>query len=714
MPRHSWRNDRYLRDLEGRMPCYDLVSFDVFDTLLLRMCAEPTDIFLNAGKRLSSTFPEWGLSPEAYKTARIDAEKRSRRKKWPNEHTFDDILAELDVAGQYRPAMKRFEIECEKDVVFLNKSVYSLLEHCAALGKHVILISNMYHSGETITQLLAGAGFDVSLLSGCFVSSDYGCLKGDGRLFEQALSRFPSIDRERAVHIGDNMSADVNGAKIAGVHSLYYGAMSNVDNDFHDLEKQSYGVMLGGLQSLRKLSAAMAPEKDVECFFHGFGAEVIGPVYSVFADWILELAEKHDVKRILPFMREGALLAEVIKAADGNHRFVCEPIFVSRRTAFVASIFEDNYEERIGQAMLRGNRNVKDSLEELGLDVAATKFARTSSLTVHDQPIDAITAFLGEEENKSAVLAYATGQRILLREYLSGIANGQPALTVDIGTKGTTEAYLHELQGRDPSFPSLKHAVMLGAPTLSLKMEQGLEITAWAGIRDDCAEIIHKLQYQIQVLETLVNAACGAVLRYERSGEKAIPLFSKEISSKRQKRKIKSVWKGILDFQSNYLDLKSQKPAAFRRLSDKKSDLLGILLRWIEMPSGPEAREIGGLAYLDDWNFSRERTLCGAQYSGELDEASVGKFISSQLKAGFYWPQAGIPVKRKLLIGKDPASLFMDAVIRDIAAKGLKCGVIFAAGDVGMKCQRLADESRLPVVCFVDNNKKLQGTVVTH
>ena len=71
---------------------YDVISFDIFDTLLLRPFANPTDLFYIIGKRLDM--------PEFHKL-RIEAEKRAREiaiaETGSREITIYNIYAQITI-----------------------------------------------------------------------------------------------------------------------------------------------------------------------------------------------------------------------------------------------------------------------------------------------------------------------------------------------------------------------------------------------------------------------------------------------------------------------------------------------------------------------------------------------------------------------------------------------------------------------------------------
>ncbi len=55
-----------------------------------------------------------------------------------------------------------------------------------------------------------------------FVSEDAGAAKPDVRYFDYVFSRIPGFAKEEALLIGDSLTSDMQGAKNAGIDSLWY------------------------------------------------------------------------------------------------------------------------------------------------------------------------------------------------------------------------------------------------------------------------------------------------------------------------------------------------------------------------------------------------------------------------------------------------------------------------------------------------------------
>lgn len=178
---------------------YKAVAFDVFDTLLKRDVAKPTDLFQLCGKEFAA--------------ARIQAETRARAAA-QGEVTLADIYAQPELAG-YDPAVE-CSLELKAAVPYLP--VQAAVRQLRRQGKRVYFISDMYLPPEQITSMLARCGYEP--FDGGFVSSSYGVQKRSGALFRRFL-RETGLKSSQVLFVGDSWRADVAGAALAGMRSWH-------------------------------------------------------------------------------------------------------------------------------------------------------------------------------------------------------------------------------------------------------------------------------------------------------------------------------------------------------------------------------------------------------------------------------------------------------------------------------------------------------------
>lgn len=202
---------------------YEYISFDVFDTLVSRPFYKPSDIF----KLLSLEFSSKTLNSISFEKIRVEGEDLARRY-YGNTYSYEDItLKEIYefISEHYgidkKLCLEMLDYECELELAFC-KPRYSgreLFDYAKAIGKKVVLTSDMYLSSEVIRRILIENG--IYGYEKLFLSCEERKLKYNGRLFEQALSVL-CIEKTAMLHIGDTWRSDIEGSSLVGVDNLFF------------------------------------------------------------------------------------------------------------------------------------------------------------------------------------------------------------------------------------------------------------------------------------------------------------------------------------------------------------------------------------------------------------------------------------------------------------------------------------------------------------
>lgn len=189
----------------------EVVSFDIFDTLVQRGLYEPTDLFYFLNFEFNKIFKDKSLLE--FSKIRISSEQNCRKKiydaKKYDEITLDEIYDYI--SEEYGLDRKKLQLlekkEKELEVQFCERrnSAYGLYELAKHLGKKVIATSDMYLPLETVEKILNKCGY--ADLDKIYLSSELRITKWNGKLFEKVISDFEVVPR-KIVHIGDNEYSD--------------------------------------------------------------------------------------------------------------------------------------------------------------------------------------------------------------------------------------------------------------------------------------------------------------------------------------------------------------------------------------------------------------------------------------------------------------------------------------------------------------------------
>lgn len=252
---------------------YDNVSFDVFDTLLLRPYVLPTDLF----KQIEIMEFRKGFAK-----ARINAEKKARKRLFP-EVTLEEIYSFMPPEFS---EMAELELEYERQVLVENPEMKKLLNRAVELGKNVIYISDMYLPPKFIMDILEKNGYPIDIP--LYVSNEYRMSKHDGSLFIKVLNDL-SIPAHKLLHVGDNKISDDSTPKRLGINALRRDRpvdrylKSNPRERRYYRSKKSLGrSIIVGINSIGWINGMHQGD-----FWTSFGFRYGGPIlagFSIFID----------------------------------------------------------------------------------------------------------------------------------------------------------------------------------------------------------------------------------------------------------------------------------------------------------------------------------------------------------------------------------------------------------------------------------------------
>lgn len=206
-------SDRLLQGVE-------LVTFDIFDTLVLRSCQEPAAIFDIVEERWNKEHEDMPIA--GFRAKRMDAERKARLAAGSSvEVTVEDIYAYVSCGQEgMRTELMRLEESCEYDVCMPNQKLVALF-HEVSRNRRVAIVSDMYLPSTIIVNILNKCGIEG--YEKLYVSSDCGAMKRNGRLFGLVLSEL-GVEPARALHIGDHALADYLAPKMMGLRAFLYRA----------------------------------------------------------------------------------------------------------------------------------------------------------------------------------------------------------------------------------------------------------------------------------------------------------------------------------------------------------------------------------------------------------------------------------------------------------------------------------------------------------
>ena len=241
---------------------YEIISFDIFDTLIKRNVIDPVDIFKIVQERFNKKHINEMITDFFEK--RVGTEKNMRNRAEKEDITFDQIYDNMDgYSNEVKEELKKIEIETELDYCVRNNKMYDIYNFCKEKNKKIICISDMYLSSEILKKILSKNGYDIEDV---FVSSEYLLTKKTGNLFKKVIEE-KKIDRKKMIHIGDHKYGDFIEPLLVGIKSIKIPKDMNNMNNFKLFEDKTYSLNDGII-----LSTINNYNSQVKDYYEKFGS----------------------------------------------------------------------------------------------------------------------------------------------------------------------------------------------------------------------------------------------------------------------------------------------------------------------------------------------------------------------------------------------------------------------------------------------------------
>ena len=197
---------RSASDLKHQIDKFDLVSFDIFDTLITRPMVRPDHLF----SVLERALDKGAEVPTRFAHCRREGERIARAKSSGHDVGLGAIYREVarlpPMTERLAQEVQCLELQMEYELVLPRPTVVEAYQHALRAGKRVILVSDMYLPGAQVARMLEKVG--VSGWSELYLSCEIGLRKDSGELWDWIIAK-ERLDQRRLLHIGDNEQSDV-------------------------------------------------------------------------------------------------------------------------------------------------------------------------------------------------------------------------------------------------------------------------------------------------------------------------------------------------------------------------------------------------------------------------------------------------------------------------------------------------------------------------
>lgn len=431
-----------LEKLAKRLRNASVVSFDVFDTLILRKTEKPSDLFDFIGYKLGVT---------DYKTIRMAAEREIRKRGEANLRSICDLLEKrygIDAVRAYEEELNAERIFCYGNPYFLR-----LLERKEFQDKQIIAISDMYLPAEFIKELLCRSGYRIETV---FVSCECGCSKANGGLWRQIRAKY---GKKGFIHIGDDYCGDVRnclkaGLRTIGIPNLTLSCKLYRDFGFYSAVRSLYSSLV---------SAKLHCTGEMFDPFYEHGYVYGGLLVYGFCSWLERLAKYRGYDCLIFLARDSELFYNVYRKYFGKipsaylytSRFAALKLVLPKYfNIFVSIMFARKIQKKITIGRALEQAELKDLCTDL------PKWGLTAERMLDSSALGRLTDFLYAHEKE--IVSIYRGNSETFERYVAPVLEGKKRVCIiDLGWRGTIFSLL-ETYFRDTHPDIIFRSAMLG------------------------------------------------------------------------------------------------------------------------------------------------------------------------------------------------------------------------------------------------------------
>lgn len=504
-------------NLKQKIDDAEVVSFDIFDTLIMRDVLYPRDIFSLVEKQVGRKFRN--------KRIRAEMDLYSEGK--------NPCLKEI-YAAMSEEFIPEHEIETERRHLYRRKSGCRALDYALRQGKEIYFVSDMYLDSVTLENILRGMNIPVRR-GQILVSCEFGLSKHNG-LFSILRK---CVGNRKILHIGDNREADIEAAEQYGVDKTFY-----IPNALKMLEDSYADSLLAYTENLE--NRLVIGKFLVQVFSDGFlfsnsqgrivlsnnrqiGSIFVSPFVYRFYGWMVQEAKKRNLTHILLAARDGRIIERIYHyfKETGLEQPQMDYFYISRAVAVLAGIKDD--EDILHACRLAFNGNISEKLK--------SRFRLSDSEIC--QRVDTT-----EQEyilrHKKAILKSAKAVRERFLKYISSICSedSEKIGFFDFISSGTCQKALMNIVNFNLT------GLYMGNVNNETEYKADIDVSSMFGSYN----VFQKGEYVLTnyfLLENIITSEEATLVDFDEDGR---PVLDKETRTEKQMEDLRDIQDAILEY----------------------------------------------------------------------------------------------------------------------------------------------------------------------
>ena len=512
----------------------EVVSFDLFDTLITRRVISYTDIFDLMDLKLR----EEGIIIPDFSRLRLYAEKELSKQNAPKlTDIYKFVLKKSGGNFISSDELTTMEFELDMSTIIVRADVCEVFKEANASGKEVVITTDSYYTLPQIRKILDKAG--IGEPGRIMVSCEYGTSK-TLELFKKLRKEY---EGKSIIHIGDDEVADITKAAEYGINT--YRALSASDLydalgglGLEDEIKCLSDRVKAGMFISEVFNSPFWFEEDADKLSISNASQVgylfCAPMITDFVLWMKKRIVEENYGQILFCARDGYLPGRLFRKASPETKSV---YFLSSRTAAIRAGMEND-----------DDIEYVDSMKYFGTPEEALK--TRFGITVDD---------IANIEKEKEILLKSEVQRGNYKKYIEKLGLNDGGLGMfDFVAKGTTQMYLGKLFSQH----------IKGFYFLQLEPEfmadKGLDIEPFYSDEEKNASAIFD---NYCILETMLTSPYSQMEEFDGNGE---PVFADETRSEKDLGVFERAQAGITEYFEEYMKLVPEEARSENKNLDEK------------------------------------------------------------------------------------------------------------------------------------------------
>lgn len=456
----------------------EVVSFDLFDTLLIRRIHNPDLVKLPVARYIAELAEQQGRHWHWYKVQkqRDDIERRHRAetgaKFVDHEACYPLFMAELlqeifqnAYDAELLEKITNYELAMENSMLVPRQMLVDWIKELSGAGKRIFVISDMYLPSTHLRHLVKHAGLD-EWVEGVISSADSFLAKASGKAYPMIAEKH-GLSPEAWLHVGDNPISDGLRAGEIGVEAMI------IHDPREDLRRSivkryynySDGRPFWRGRLLQQLMAPLEAENQHDSALYSEGYNFLGPLIGIFIQQVARFCRENQITKVFFLAREGWTFKRFWEKAMPHLQPAgdlpeVEYLYVSRMALAGASCAHQGLTKTNADIAFlpSGNRDFRDVCRIFSLDPEAftnhlLKFGLTADTClspVHEgydpENRTSFDALLEDVSFQEEVKLQTQKPSLAMQRYFTqaGLFEHKNVALVDIGWLGTIQRFLFE------------------------------------------------------------------------------------------------------------------------------------------------------------------------------------------------------------------------------------------------------------------------------